>query len=264
MLRRLAVGGAFVLACHAAANPAALTAGQDRGPELMDKAQKAMFYPGDTYFTQVNMKIVQGTTERVRDFVVLRRNLNQQGDQNYYLYFRQPVDVKGTALLVLKYNTKDDERTIFLPSLNLVRRVAANDSNGSFVGSNFTYEDVSGRNVTFDTHTLLREEADAYVVKSTPIKGNPPYASRTTWIDKKTMLPMREERHDKNNNLTLVQTLADIRTIDGHPTPGRRRAEARAGVFTEVTYAGTDYKRTFSNDIFSERSLRQPPAIVLK
>src|SRR4030067_856089 len=45
-----------------------------------------------------------------------------------------------------------------LPASKRGKRTAANDKRSSFVGSDFSYEDVSGRAVEEDNHTLLRED----------------------------------------------------------------------------------------------------------
>jgi len=66
------------------------------------------------------------------------------GDRSL-IRFTAPADIRGTGFLVWEQPGADDERFLYLPSLGRVRRIAATESQESFVGSDFTYEDISGR-----------------------------------------------------------------------------------------------------------------------
>ena len=83
---------------------------------------------------------------------MLRKNYGEAGgEQKFFMYFFQPADVKDMTFMVYKYPAKDDDRWLFVPAINMVRRIAAQDKTSSFVGSDFTYEDVSGRDLHDDT-----------------------------------------------------------------------------------------------------------------
>jgi hypothetical protein len=69
--------------------------------------------------------------------------------------FTYPNDINGTGFLVWENPDGEDERFLFLPSLGRVRRIAGNETQDSFVGSDFTYEDIGGREFGDYTYTLL-------------------------------------------------------------------------------------------------------------
>ena len=73
--------------------------------------------------------------------------------------FTYPNDIRDTAFLVWEHPGADDERFLYLPALGRVRRIAGAETQDSFVGSDFTYEDISGRE--FDSYTYAMVEADA-------------------------------------------------------------------------------------------------------
>ena len=106
--------------------------------------------------------------ERTREFTILRKDGKDGGEQFYYVYFHRPGDVKKTVFMVHKKIGGDDDRWLYLPALDLVKRIAASDKRTSFVGSHFFYEDVSGRQTDEDTHVLKEESEDAWVLESTP------------------------------------------------------------------------------------------------
>ena len=148
-----------------------------------------------------------------------------------------------------------------MPALDLVKRIAASDKRTSFVGSNFFYEDVSGRAVAEDVHELLETTDKHFVMKNTPKDpGSVEFASYTVWIDKNTFMPMKAEYVDKQGKKYREVEVLEVKDVQGHPTVVKSRVKdlqtggETVSVFTEVEYdIGLDEK------IFTERYLRRPP-----
>ncbi len=237
--------------------------------EIMQKKEQAFYYPGTDMKAKVTMELVTAEGQkRLRVLTMLRKNDPQSMDQKYFLYFHEPGDVRRTAFLVRKYPEKDDDRWIFIPAVNMVRRVAARDSRSSFVGSDFTYEDVSGRDISADTHSLLREEKlgnfDCYVIQSVP-KTPADYIKKLTWVDKKTFLLLKEEYYDEQNSLARVFTadkVENIATGGGGviPTITRRTMKnIKSGHFTQTTFNSIAYNLGLEDEVFTERALQNPP-----
>ncbi|MBD3264603.1 MAG: outer membrane lipoprotein-sorting protein, partial [Candidatus Omnitrophica bacterium] len=137
--------------------------------EIINKANKVAYYEGEDGRATVEMTITDSQgRKRERGFEILRLDLTDGGEQKYYVYFKDPPDVRDMVYMVWKHLNRDDDRWMYLPALDLVRRIAASDKRSSFVGSHFAYEDISGRNPSDDKHELLEETDDMYVLKSTP------------------------------------------------------------------------------------------------
>jgi hypothetical protein len=91
------------------------------------------------------------------------------------MFFLEPNDVKGTGFLMFDYPTaeQDDDQWMFLPSLKKAKRIASGDKTGSFMGSDFTYADMSKRNLEEWTYKLVKEDnvngADVWIIESTPV-----------------------------------------------------------------------------------------------
>ena len=203
----------------------ALPAGSDRllaqtplgVDDIVARVQQAFYAPGKDMKARVTMTLLSaGGDKRLRDLTMLRRN-GTGGEQQYFIYFHQPGDVRGMTFLVLKYPRRDDDRWLFMPALNLVRRLAARDSAQSFVGSDFTYEHVSGRDLESDRHTLRGEEQRrgkaCYVVES-QAQGAAEYSRKVAWIDKATGLPVEEEYYDVRGELFKVFTAEEVRDVE--------------------------------------------------
>jgi hypothetical protein len=141
-----------------------------------------------------------------------------KGNKRAVIVFQDPASVKGTRFLTLENSGKEDDRWIFLPSLGRIRRIAASEGSGSFVGTDFSYDDISSANrkADLDRHSLLREEAlngrPCYVIESVPKDSSYQYSRMIQWIDKETRVNYRIELYDKRS--THVKTLESIEFKD--------------------------------------------------
>lgn len=263
MKRNIIATGILIAAAATVASPAfGLTA-----QEIADKAAAASYYNGEDGRARVAMKITdQQGRERSRQLSILRRDTKDLGDQKFYVFFHEPADVAETVFLVWKHPEADDDRWLFLPSLDLVRRIAASDERTSFVGSHFFYEDVSGRSPQEDTHELMETSDTYYVLKSTPRKaGAVEFARYTTWIHKATFLPVKTEYTNKQGKVYRTYEALKVETIQGFPTVTlSKMTDHERGGFTTLTYSNVQYGIGLEENLFSERFLRHPPREYLK
>jgi len=232
--------------------------------EIMKKSHMAYYYAGDDGRSEVKMTLVDRRgKERTREFTMLRKDMEQGGEQRYYTYFHRPADVRRTTFMVIKHVEGDDDRWIYVPALDLVRRLSANDKNSSFVGSDFTYEDVSGRHWTDDVHTFVGEgEVDGrkvYLIESEP-KEEMGWVKKVSSVDQETYLPLREEYYDDKGELIRLFTADRIEEIEGIPTVTVRTMEnVEKNQHTTVEFLSIDYDIGVPEDIFVERYLKTPP-----
>ena len=244
----------------------ALTQEKLAAEAIVTRAQQVSYYSANDMKARVLMRLIsKDGKERIREMTMLRLDLEEGGAQKYFLYFHQPGDVRDMTFMVWKHPQRDDERWLFIPAIKLVRRIAANDKRSSFVGSDFSYEDVSGREVEEDTHTLVREETregrPVFIIRSAPKdEKSADFSYRLAWIDKETYVLWREEYYDKRDELYKVFTAEEVKQVEGHWTTVRRTMKnVQNGHRTEVTYSAVDYDVGLEDSLFSERYLRNPP-----
>jgi outer membrane lipoprotein-sorting protein len=255
----------LLLAVGLVATPAAA---QD-ATELMKSAHLKMYYPADDGRSEVAMVITDGRGRtREREFTILRKDFVEGGEQRYYVYFYAPNDVRRTTFMAWKNPDGDDSRWIFVPALDLVKPLSANDKKSSFVGSDFAYEDVSGRHWSEDAHTLVGEEAlgdwTTWKIESVP-KEDDYFAKKISWIDQASGLVVREEYYDDKDRELKVFEVLEIQDVDGIPTATKRKMTTpRKDNTTVITFGDPQYDVGISEDIFSERYLKSPPSQYLK
>ena len=244
----------------------AVVAAQPPAAEIAKRSLDGFYAAGRDMRVRVSMTLInQQGGERKRELTMLRKNMGSGGEQRYYMYFHAPPDVKGTTFLVWKYPAKDDDRWIFIPAIKLVRRIAASDRRSSFVGSDFTYEDISGRDVSDETHTLLRsetlEDRPCYVLESRPV-ASADYARRVGWIDSERWIPLKEEYFDGRGQKIRLFSADRVEEIGGHWTVTRRTMRSlQAGKRTDVTFQDVSYDQSLPDNLFTERALREPPTL---
>jgi hypothetical protein len=246
--------------------------------EIVDRANRVSYYQGKDGRARVLMTITdsQGRIRR-RNFTVLRRDEPPPGgkenapdrycgDQQLYVYFHRPADVNKMVFMVLKHVDKDDDRWLYLPALDLVKRIAASDKRTSFVGSDFFYEDVSGRNINADTHELVETSNNYYVLKNTPKDPESvEFSYFKMWIHRKTFIPVKIEYYDKQGKKYRVYEALKVETIQGYPTVTRdRMRDLRTKSETVKEYSGVSYNLGLPESIFSERYLRRAPSRYLR
>src|SRR5688500_3099750 len=93
--------------------------------------------------------------ERVLTLLALR-GAKGAGDRTL-IRFTYPNDIRNTGFLVWEHPGGDDERFLYLPALGRVRRIAGQEKDESFVGSDLSYEDIGGRDIADYTYAFTAD-----------------------------------------------------------------------------------------------------------
>lgn len=251
------------------ASPRVSRAADPSVDEIVERTNRVAYYQGNDGRARVKMTITDAQSRtRLRQFTLLRRDGDQDasntdtGEQKMYIYFRRPSDVNKMSFLVWKHPGKDDDRWLYLPALDLVKRIAAADERTSFVGSHFFYEDVSGRSPEEDHHELLKTTQSYYVLRNTPKEPDAvEFAHYDMWIHRESFIPVRMEYVDASGEAYRHYEALEVKTIQGHPTVVKAQmSDLRLGGDTLLEYDAVAYDLGVPEDVFSERYLRSPPS----
>lgn len=140
--------------------------------------------------------------------------LEVDGDGNKSLFvFNQPRDVRGTALLNHSHVNTDDDQWLYLPALKRVKRINSSSRSGAFMGSEFTYEDMTTPEVEEFTYNYLRDEPcgelDCTVTEQIPRDEKSGYSRKIIWQDTGELRTWKVELYDRRNSHLKTLTFAD-------------------------------------------------------
>jgi outer membrane lipoprotein-sorting protein len=180
-----------------------------------------------------------GTTERLIDQYAKDA---PNGYARAVIVFQSPATVKGTRFLTMDNAAGKSDQWIFLPGLGKVRRIASSESGGSFMGTDFSYDDMSlmDRDVAEDTHTILREEtlngALCYVIESVPKDSDFQYTKTLTWIDKDNYRTYKIELYNKRGAVEKLMEMSGYRDVQGRDTPAQTKISTLAAGSSTTIY----------------------------
>ena len=246
--------------------------------EIVRRANHMALYQGRDTKGSVKMEIKdsQGRIRR-RAFNILRKNADTKDrDQLYFTYFQAPADVRKMVFMVHKQAALDvdDDRWLYMPSLDLVKRIAAGDKRTSFVGSDFLYEDISGRSPEEDRHELTGTTDRFYEIKSVPKDPDSvEFEYSISYVDKQTFMPMKMAYYKRDDLCARVIEVMKLENIEArednrkvvYPTAVLTVVrDLETGSRTTMVFSGIRYNTGIGADLFTERYLRRPPRDVMR
>ncbi|MDH4230034.1 MAG: outer membrane lipoprotein-sorting protein [Nitrospirota bacterium] len=209
-----AVALALLAAIAFAPAPASAETPEEQGLRLAREADQRDTGWGDATSTLTMILTNRHGESSTRQ--VHNQNMEVKGDGDKALIvFDSPADVKGTALLSFAHLTGSDDQWLYLPALKRVKRISSGNKSGSFMGSEFAYEDISGDEPEKYTHRYLRDEAldgqPCHVVERDPVDPNSGYSRQIVWWDVEHLRVQKVEYYDRKGSLLKTLTFHDYR-----------------------------------------------------
>ncbi len=234
IVRRPALWAGVLLAMIIAVSAAHCETAEEKGLAIATEAAVRDDGFGD-YTADMEM-ILTNKHGRQSTRAIRTKTLEVQGDGDKSLsIFDTPRDVKGTAFLTFSHKKRDDEQWLYLPALKRVKRINSRNKSGSFMGSEFAYEDIASQEVEKYTYKFLREEEyqgqPCFVSESYPVDSkNSGYTKRISWVDTEHYRLQKVDFYDRKQSLLKTLTVqgyhqylgkfwrADAMTMVNHQT----------------------------------------------
>ncbi|MFP4021973.1 MAG: outer membrane lipoprotein-sorting protein [Halanaerobium sp.] len=199
-----------------------MTAAAVDGREVMERVDERE--TGESRHALMGMDLIDADGDvRPRVLEVWSQKADQKKDlDNTVMVFHEPSSVKNTRFLQKENDGEDDDQWIYLPDLGRVRRISGGQGEDSFMGSDFTYDDMKSREIDDFEYELLEEDEyngyETYVVEAIP--KNPEeeqYAKTINWITKEHYVPVKVEMYDKDSKELYkeMRVESEIEKIDG-------------------------------------------------
>ncbi len=205
---------------------------------------------------------------RERTLLILRlRGKAGEGDKAL-IRFLSPNDIKGTALLVWEHPNADDERFLYLPALGRVRRIAGEEKQQSFVGSDLSYEDIGGRDLADYTYAYADENAawtapdgaklPAWALESRAKDRNADFPRSVSLVLKDRFVIGHSDIYNQRNERAKIFDVRRLDRVDGILTVldlvvSNEIQKTR----TELTTTSIRYNVGLTDNDFTRRQLEQ-------
>lgn len=205
--------------------------------------------------------------ERTLQLVTLR-GTRGAGDRTL-LRFLYPNDIRNTGLLVWEHPDGEDERFLYLPALGRVRRIAGEERQESFAGSDLSYEDIGGRDVTEYTYRFADEQATwtapdgsrhpAWALESTARQPGAAFPRTVSLVLKDRFIAVHADIYNQRNERAKVFDVRRLEQVDGIWTVlDLVVANERQRTRTELTTTAIRYNVGLTEDDVSRRRLEAP------
>src|SRR6056297_257555 len=175
------------------------------GEEVLDKVDQTL--DSKSRKSEISMTIINANDQKRNRTI----EIISKGDNKGLVQFLSPADVEGTSFLTL---TEDGQENmwLYLPAIGNVRKIASHMRSGSFVGTDFSYNDISmvgGSDYKSEYNSTLKEEVEydnrtCYLLESTPTKEDIQYSKMKMWVNKANYMPLKIEFYDSEGELLKV------------------------------------------------------------
>lgn len=203
---------------------------------------------------------------RERSMTLLARKGSGSTGDKTLVRFTYPNDIKNTAFLVWEHPDADDERFLYLPALGRVRRIAGEEKQESFVGSDLSYEDIGGRDIADYTYAFADPNATwiasdgskhpAWSLESRAKDKNADYPRSVSLVRKDNFVVVHAELFNPRNERTKVFDVKKIDRVDGiWTTLSLVVANERDRTRTELETTSVRYNIGLTDDDFTRRRL---------
>jgi hypothetical protein len=124
--------------------------------DIIDRSFNATKLAGSEMLSTLTIVDSRGR-ERVREIAAVSKLYDGGATEKRLIRFRAPADVEGTGFLTFDYEDRDDDMWLFMPALRKTRRIVSSEKAKNFMGSEFTYADMTPPSLDDFTYTLLGE-----------------------------------------------------------------------------------------------------------
>jgi len=217
-------------------------------PEELLKKVDDVIVPKDDYsFTMRFMVQEEGAGEREFEIKVYVKG------EKRLIRFTYPPQVKGMAILSLGH----DVMYVYMPGYKKVRRIASHVRNQTFLGTDFTYEDISIPTYGKDYNPIdAGEEGDFYFLTLKPKEeGKKDYGKLRLFVDRETFVVRKIEYYDRNEKLFKVETRGNFKRAKNSWIPGEVKMENMINGRVQMGKTSESEVEPLPDDLFTTSAL---------
>lgn len=236
----------------------------ERGLWVAEEANRRDEGFGDTS-TEILMRLISAdgrVRERRLTWQTLEAQSQSEGDKSLTV-FHEPRDIAGTAFLSYTHLNEPDDQWLYLPSLKRVKRIASANKSGSFMGSEFSYEDLLSDQVGRFEHVWLMNEPcgalECFVIERRPLDEDSGYSKQVVWIDTEEYRSWRIDFYDRKDRYEKTLVFDQYQLYLGRfwRAGELRMTSHLTGKSTELSFADYRFQSGLTEQDFDPDALRR-------
>ena len=203
---------------------------------------------------------------RERAMTMLRLRGDKTKGDRALIRFTYPNDIRNTSFLVWEHPDADDERFLYLPALGRVRRISGQEKDDSFVGSDLSYEDIGGRDISDYTYAFTADDVSwtapdgarlpAWLLESRAKDQNAPLPRSVSFVLKERFVITAADIFNRRNERVKHFEVRKLERVEGIWTVlDLVMSNERDNTRTELTTSSIDYNVGLIENDFSRRQL---------
>jgi outer membrane lipoprotein-sorting protein len=191
------------------------------GDEIYERAVSASRLDGSEAVSRMVIIDKKGR-ERIRETAQITKLYNNGKTEKKLIRFLSPADVKGTGFLTFDYEEADDDMWLYMPALRKVRRIVSSEKSKSFMGSEFSYSDMSPLaasdfNINLKGSETIDNE-ECYVLEMIPLNDDIAdengFTRKKAWIGKNDFVIRKAEFYDFTDMRFKTFIVENVKLVD--------------------------------------------------
>ena len=213
-------------------------------------------YRSETSYSEVVMDIVTPRWQRTLEMTVWT-----EGEDKTFIRIHSPRKEAGMGTLRI-----ENEMWNYLPKTNKVMKIPPSMMMGSWMGSDFTNDDIVNEITYLDDYTYEWTTVDSPEDGVVYIKLTPKENVAVVWgylvmaVRESDVLPLWERYYDEKNRLMRTMNFLDVRKFGARTVPSTMEVipANKEGQRTTVRYTEAQFDVPPEDGIFTLRNLRSP------
>jgi hypothetical protein len=189
--------------------------------QIVDRSFQATKLAGSEMLSTMTIIDKRGR-ERVRKIATVSKLYDGGETEKRLIRFLSPADVRGTGFLTFDYENKDDDMWLFMPALRKTRRIVSTEKAKNFMGSEFTYADMTPPILDDFSYEILGEEEVAGIscwkIAMIPVDDDIAdengFSKRISFIAKQDSVIRKAIYYDLDGELQKELAVEGVKEID--------------------------------------------------
>lgn len=239
---------------------AALAAAQarDNARETMRRVLRDSRADDET--VSVQMQLVDSTGRvRRRTSTFYSKKRKGTDDSSRLIRFHTPPDFARAGILTIEHTDRDADQWIYLPAYYASRRVPSANRGDTWMGTDFTYEDITDAKIDqYEYRTTGRErlhDVSCVIIEAIPkdrkLAEESAYSKTVFWVDPEDAVALKVEYYNRDGRLFKVLTNSGLRRFGKYSRWGKSEMhDVKQGHKTVLEFIERKINRGLSDEYF--------------